>query len=97
MKEQISGIERQLSSVSASQHEAIIRQLQEVIKVKDEALAHAYKAHEEIVHLRDQQAQLQIKSLQSEMAGLQARMDRLEYPKFQVCQLKRLDLATNRC
>lgn len=96
MKDQMS-LEQELSAqrALASQREATICQLQEIIKVKDEALAHAYKSNEEIAYLRDQQTQLQIKLLQSEMAGLHAKVDRLGYPKSQVRQLKHLDLATN--
>lgn len=69
----------------ASQNETTTRDVQDIIKEKDEALAHAYKANEEIAQLRDQRSQLQIKLLHSELAGLQARMDRLEHSKSQVC------------
>lgn len=67
--------ERQLSEqrTLASQLEGSVRQLQEIIKAKDETLAYAYKSNEETNRLREQQNQLQ-----NEVASLQAKMDRFE-------------------
>lgn len=76
--------ERQLSEqrTLASQLEGSVRQLQEIIKAKDETLAYAYKSNEETNRLREQQNQLQ-----NEVASLQAKMDRFEDSMSQVRKL----------
>ncbi|CAE6482459.1 unnamed protein product, partial [Rhizoctonia solani] len=58
-----------------------IRQLQQDLKSKEEALSHAYKVNEESAHLRNQHSILESKlsQQQTETASLQAKMDRVEY------------------
>lgn len=82
-KDELSKREHQLSEQRTllSQREDTIRQLQQELKAKDEALYNTNKASEETTYLRDQQAHLQTKlsQQQNETAGLQAKMDRVEY------------------
>lgn len=75
LRRQVADKERQLSEQCAltSQLEGSVRQLQEIIRARDEVFASAYRSNEEVTHLREQQTQLQ-----NEVAGLRATMDRFE-------------------
>lgn len=91
LRDELTSKEIQLSEqcALASQREATIRQLQEILKAKDDALAYAYKSNEETAYLRGQQSHVQtnLSQQQNETAGLQAKMDRLEYLMSQVSKL----------
>jgi predicted RNase H-like nuclease (RuvC/YqgF family) len=68
------------------QRDETIRQLQQDLKSKEEALSHACKTNEESAQLRQQHTLLESKfqQQQTETAGLQAKMDRVEYLMSQV-------------
>ncbi|CAE6492350.1 unnamed protein product [Rhizoctonia solani] len=63
------------------QRDETIRQLQQDLKAKEEALKHARKTDEESTQLRHQHSILESKfqQQQTETASLQAKMDRVEY------------------
>ncbi|KAG9100940.1 hypothetical protein FRC06_003507 [Ceratobasidium sp. 370] len=64
-----------------AEKDAVIRQLRQEVKAKEEALTQASKDNEEMSHLREQQVQLQgeLSQQQAETASLQGKMDRVEY------------------
>ncbi|CAE6482454.1 unnamed protein product, partial [Rhizoctonia solani] len=68
------------------QRDETIRQLQQDLKSKEEALSHAHKVNEESAHLRNQHSLLEYKlsQQQTETKGLQAKVDRIEYLISQV-------------
>ncbi|KAG9122321.1 hypothetical protein FRC07_001365 [Ceratobasidium sp. 392] len=59
----------------------VIRQLQQDLQDKEEALSRASKENEEMLHLRKQQVQLEgdLSQQKAETASLQGKMDRVEY------------------
>ncbi|KEP53777.1 ricin-type beta-trefoil lectin domain protein [Rhizoctonia solani 123E] len=63
------------------QRDETIRQLQQDLKLKEEASSHAYEASESSAQLRNQHhlSQSKISQQQTEIASLQAKMDRVEY------------------
>ncbi|GAB1519904.1 hypothetical protein RhiTH_002975 [Rhizoctonia solani] len=68
------------------QRDETIRQLQQDLKAKEEALKHARKTDEESTQLRHQHSILESKfqQQQTETASLQAKMDRVEYLMTQI-------------
>ncbi|CAE6538031.1 unnamed protein product [Rhizoctonia solani] len=75
-KEELSGLRELLG-----RRDETIRQLQQDLKSKEEALSHAHKANDESADLRDQHGLLESKlsQQQTETASLRAKMGRVEY------------------
>ncbi|CAE6437864.1 unnamed protein product [Rhizoctonia solani] len=83
LREELSNAKSGLSSLQSllDRQEETISQLQRDLKSKEEALSYSYKLNEESIHLRSQNSILESKlsQQQAETAGLQTKVDRLEY------------------
>ncbi|KAF8709713.1 hypothetical protein RHS03_02898, partial [Rhizoctonia solani] len=83
LRAELSKAKQELSDLHSLlyQRDETIRQLQQDLKAKEEALKHARKTDEESTQLRHQHSILESKfqQQQTETASLQAKMDRVEY------------------
>ncbi|KDN32970.1 hypothetical protein RSAG8_13941, partial [Rhizoctonia solani AG-8 WAC10335] len=87
-QEELFSAKKELSESHTLLHrrDETIRQLQQDLKSKEEALSHAYKVNEESAHLRNQHSILESKlsQQQTETKGHEAKVDRIEYLISQV-------------